>query len=238
MALSGLDARAQECLAIERAVRSGQSPKFRPWLQEELIRAHPHDRSGWTKRASGHERNGAADKLDPEALPIDPIVATGWATAFPHAPDSPWLPPAPPALVHNLALMDLDLDEDALRWVRWACLHRSYLYESVPDSPINGEALDLLSTVGRSWMRMALLELTRSLRGDFTSNTEVAGALSVDGQARAALAAWVNTSASGFFGKGEASLLASGSKSHAPEIVALQILGGLVTCARSCLPIA
>ncbi|MFE5474848.1 hypothetical protein ACFQ9R_04035 [Nocardia sp. NPDC056541] len=41
-----------------------------------------------------------------------------------------------------------DLDDDAMRQVRRASIHRSYLAESMRDGPVSGEALDVLANLG------------------------------------------------------------------------------------------
>ena len=123
--------------------------------------------------------------------------------------------------------MDLVLDENALLWVRWACLHSSYLYESVSDSPISAAVLDLLATLGRGWMRLAMLDRVRAQRGDLTTNVEVSGVLASDRHARALLGAWIGDLQAAFYGKGEAALIAAGRRTSAPEAVAMQILGAL-----------
>lgn len=220
LAASGQSARAQECLRIERSVRGGQAPVIRPWLQAELVD---------TPAAKREVVPTAADsRPDKHSSPPDlRIVATGWANSYPHPPESPWIPPASETLLEDLRRMRIDLDEDALLWVRWACVHNSYLYESVPNSPVSAGVLDLLSMLGRGWMRLALLDRVRSQRGEFTSNAEVSEVLKEDRHVRSALAKWVIEADAASYGKGEASLLAAGSRSSAPETVAMQILGAL-----------
>ncbi|WP_179220094.1 putative dsRNA-binding protein [Rhodococcus sp. NCIMB 12038] len=155
------------------------------------------------------------------------ILPTGWGQSYPQAPLSPWVPPVPPRLLQDLQKMDLVMDENALLWVRWACLHSSYLYESVSDSPISPAVLDLLATLGRGWMRLAMLDRVRAQRGDLTTNAEVSGVLASDHHARALLAAWIGDTQAAFYGKGEAAQLATGRRTSAPEAVAMQILGAL-----------
>jgi dsRNA-specific ribonuclease len=225
MAIAGQDARSQESLTLERLIRSGQTPDFRPWLREELIRVHAPERE--KQPAAGSRPNHPALAGKQTSLTSERIIATGWGTSYPQAPDSPWLPPTPDPLLQDLRRLNLDLDENALMWVRWACLHRSYLYESVPTSPISPATLDLLATLGQGWMRQALLDIVRSQYGEFTSKAGVSAALATDHQARSALGVWVNATGAAFYGKGEADLLTAGSKSRAPETVAMQILGAL-----------
>ncbi|BDT87268.1 hypothetical protein FMUAM8_30320 [Nocardia cyriacigeorgica] len=217
LVLSGRDTWSQEALEIERLVRSGRTPVFRPWLQHELQPSQPAD-------AGGTKRSGSVTSSNTEQCSVQP---TYWSTSYPQAPDSPWLPDASSALIREIAKLDIGLDDDGMRWVRWACLHRSYLYESMPDGPVSAEALDVLASLGWGWMRTALLDRVKAQRGDFTSNVEVSAALAAHSQARSALGAWVAANNLGFFGKGEAALLAGGSNSRAPETVAMQILGAL-----------
>lgn len=234
MTVSGQDSRSQECLDLERKFRAGRTPVLRPWLKNALLEVHaPHESppAAATKVRPPTSRPAAAP-----TVPKEHIIATGWVQSYPQAPFSPWVPPAPPRLLHDLQKMDLVLDENALLWVRWACLHSSYLYESVPDSPISAAVLDLLSTLGRGWMRLAMLERIRSQRGDLTTNVEVSGALASDHHARTLLGAWVDEIQAAFYGTGEATLIASGSRSSAPESVAMQILGALALVTASQAP--
>lgn len=120
--------------------------------------------------------------------------------------------------------------------MRRACLHRSYVYESIPDSPVSAETLDLLSALGRGWMRVALLDRVRAQRGEFQSNGEVSAVLTSGKQVRHALAQWITAIDAASFGRGEAQLLAAGSRSTAPELVALQILGALSLVTASQVP--
>ncbi|NMO03641.1 hypothetical protein HH308_20710 [Gordonia sp. TBRC 11910] len=137
------------------------------------------------------------------------------------------MPQLPDALADDLETLQVKPDDAALRWVRWARLHQSYLYESVPQPPITSGVLDLLATLGRGWMRVALLDRVRSQRGEFTSNNDVSATLQGDRDARSALAAWVTANQLSLYGTGEAATLAAGGRSSAPEKVAMQILGAL-----------
>ena len=108
---------------------------------------------------------------------LDRIFATGWATAYPQVADSPWLPPLREQLADEIERLGLKLDDEAARWLRWACLHSSYLYESVLDSPISAGVLEILAMLGRGWMRLAILDRARGQRGEFASNNEVSAVL-------------------------------------------------------------
>ncbi len=108
--------------------------------------------------------------------------------------------------------------------MRWASLHSSYLYESVPNSPVSAGVLEVLSTLGRGAMRLAMLDRARRQRRDFASNNEASTVLQSDSNARAALGDWLNTLGAGTYGIGESALQSS---SRVPESVALQILGAL-----------
>ena len=224
MTVSGQDARSKECLDLERKFRAGRTPALRPWLKSALLEVHapPQSTPPAAKTPVPAGRRAAAP-----SVPTEPITATGWAQSYPQAPFSPWVPPTPPRLLDELQKMDLVLDENALLWVRWACLHSSYLYESVPDSPVSAPVLDLLGTLGRGWMRLAMLDRVRAQRGDLTTNAEVSGALASDRHARTLLGAWVGDIDAAFYGTGEAALIAACSRSSAPESVAMQILGAL-----------
>lgn len=87
--------------------------------------------------------------------------------------------------------------------------------------------LDLLATLGRGWMRLAMLDRVRAQRGDLTTNVEVSGVLASDHHARALLGAWTGDIQAAFYGKGEAALIAAGQRTSAPEAVSMQILGAL-----------
>lgn len=218
LTVSGQDARSQECLEMERKFRAGRTPVLRPWINKALLEVH-------TPLPSRLPKDNAASATTTTAR-TESTVLTGWAQ-YPQAPRSPWVPPPPPRLLQDLRKMDLVLDEDALLWVRWACLHRSYLYESVPDSPVSPAVLDLLDALGRGWMRLAMLDRVRTQRDDFATNNEVSGVLASDHHARALLGTWVGDVQAAFYGKGEAALIANGRKSSAPVGVAMQILGAL-----------
>ncbi|MFZ2529411.1 MAG: hypothetical protein WAX14_17445 [Rhodococcus sp. (in: high G+C Gram-positive bacteria)] len=229
MTVSGQDARSQECLDLERKLRAGRTPPLRPWLKSALFEVHAPPQPQPAANTPAPPRRPTAAP----PVPTERIIATGWAQSYPQAPFSPWVPPAPPRLLQDLRKMGLALDENALLWVRWACLHSSYLYESVPDSPISAAVLDLLSILGRSWMRLAMLERIRSQRGDLTTNAEVSGALASAHHARILLGAWVTDTQAAFYGTGEAALVAAGSRSSAPKSVAMQVLGALALVTAS-----
>ncbi|MCD5422684.1 putative dsRNA-binding protein [Rhodococcus pyridinivorans] len=231
MTVSGRESRSQECLDLERRIRAGRTPALRPWLTHELLEIHRPPPPPAMPAPTRTTRAPATP-----SVPAERIVPTGWAQSYPQAPDSPWVPPVPPLLLQDLQRMDLILDENALLWVRWACLHSSYLYESVPDSPISAEVLDLLSTLGRGWMRLAMLDRARTQRGDLISNAEVSGVLTSDRHARALLAEWAGDVQAPFYGKGEAALIAARRASSAPEAVATQILGALSLVTASQVP--
>lgn len=220
-AIAGLGTRANECLAIERTIKSGRRPVLRAWLRDELLGIGNGTQPASTKRATASS---------------DKIVATDWLRWCPQAPDSPLLPALPHPLSRDLKTLNVDLDADALLWVRWSCLHRSYLYESIPDSPVSAEALDLLATLGRGWIRMALLDRVRAQRGDYKSNSDVSTTLAADNQVRSSLGRWVTDNEIAHFGRGEAKSLTSGVRSTAPETVAMQILGALTMVTASQAP--
>lgn len=67
-----------------------------------------------------------------DAPPPEEIVATNWAESCPRAPESVLLPAMPDTLADELTAIGPELDDEGRRWVRWACLHRSYVYESIP----------------------------------------------------------------------------------------------------------
>lgn len=220
MTVTGQDARSQECLDLERKLRAGRIQVLRPWLKSALLEVYS-PQPATNAPASAARRGGAP----PE--PTERILPTDWAHSYPQAPSSPWVPPAPPRLLRELQAMGLVLDENALLWVRWACLHSSYLYGSVPDSPISAAVLDLLAALGTGWMRLAMLERVRAQCGDLATNVEVSGVLAADRHARAHLAAWIGDIRAAFYGKGEAALITAGRRTSAPESVAMQILGAL-----------
>lgn len=83
---------------------------------------------------------------------------------------------------------------------------------------------------------MALLDRVRAQRGEFESNNEVSAILASGKPLRHALAQWVTSIDAASFGHGEAQLLAAGSRSTAPEVVALQILGALSIVTASQVP--
>lgn len=235
MSITGLDTRANECLVVERAIRSGRKPQLRQWLRRDIQAIHSPERpADATRRMPATTATPTSARRD--APPPEEIVATNWAESCPRAPESALLPSMPSALAAELKAIGIEFDDDGLRWVRWACLHRSYVYESVPDSPVSAETLALLAALGKGWMRMALLDRVRMQRGEFESNNEVSVILASDKQVRHALARWTTAIGAPFFGHGEAQLLTAGSRSTAPEVVGLQILGALSMVAASQVP--
>lgn len=235
MAIAGLDTRANECLVIERMIRSGRKPQLRQWLRREIQTVHAPERLAEDARREP-AMTATPKSARRDVLPPEEIVATDWAESCPRAPDSALLPAMRDALADELKAIGLELDDDARRWVQWACLHRSYVYESIPDSPVSAEPLELLAALGKGWMRMALLDRVRAQRGEFESNNEVSAVFASDKQVRHALAQWITTIDAASFGRGEAQLLAAGSRSTAPEAVALQILGVLSMATASQVP--
>jgi len=227
--LAGRSARARECLVAERSIRAGRAPKLRAWLRkllQEPANAYPAAevrKSGPKPVATPPHR---IDARRPAAEP-DRIIATGWATAYPQAPDSPWLPPLNAPFVAALRELGLELDDEGIRWLRWANLHTSYLYEYVPSSPLSPGVLEILAMLGRGWMRLAMLDRARAQLGEFGSNDAVSKVLAADQHARTEIAAWVTSVGAGLYGKGESSAQAAGRPATSREIVATQLLGAL-----------
>jgi dsRNA-specific ribonuclease len=135
-----------------------------------------------------------------------------------------------------LGRLGFDLDESATLWLRWACVHSSYLYESVPESPMSSGTLDVLAMLGRSWMRLALTDRARAQRGEFVSNKEASAVLAQDHVARASLGEWIINMGAAYFGKGEQGLQSSGRRSSAADAVAMQVLGALTLVTASQAP--
>ncbi|MER7433967.1 putative dsRNA-binding protein [Pseudonocardia alni] len=243
--LSGFPARAQECLRIEQAIRAGRSPNLRPWLRTKIAEAQ--GRAGAPRRrtapsATAPPRSGPAQaSTRPGSVPAGPgaqLIETSWATACPEAPDSPWLPPIAERLTAELARLGLTHTGGTTRWIRWACLHSSFLYEQVLDPPVSSGALDLLAALGKGWLRISILDRVRSQRGDFVSNREVSRVLGVaEGHARSLIGEWVARLDAGLYGQGERAQLEAGHPSRAPEAVGLQILGALSLVTGSQAPV-
>lgn len=225
-AIAGLETRAKECMHVESMIRSGRKPALGPWLRSELLALHAPGRFD-SPSPSGRANNAVRDAAKPATPPPTEIVVTDWDEWCPPAPDSALLPPLAEPLSRLLGMLDADADEEAQRWVRWACLHSSYLYESIPESPVSTETLELLATLGHGWMRMALLQRIRTQRGDYESNSEVSAALAAEKLVRRSLGTWVTDNRLAYFGVGEAKSLAAGNRSAAPETVAMQIVGSL-----------
>lgn len=230
--LAGQAARARECLRVEQGIRAGSDPEIRSWLRTNIVdvlggTAHPGASTTEPSRVDRitEKREGGLDRS----------VATGWASAYPQAPESPWLPPLGDRLADEIERLGLKLDEEAARWLRWSCLHVSYLHE-VPDNPVGAGVLQILAMLGRGWVRLAMLDRARDLRGEFASNDEVTAVLKGEQQVRVGLGAWVGALGAGFYGKGEASLLSAGRRSTAPQTVAMQILGALSLVTASQVP--
>ena len=251
-AVSDRSARAAECLQVEDSVRAGLSPILRPWLRAEVarfvsgrpgealpeasqLRSRAQTRSEPKRDMRGRATPGPV-RPDATTAPALRIVPTGWAAAYPQAPSSPWLPPVSQALVAELTRLDLAPDDGAIRWLRWASVHRSYLYESVPESPLNARALDVLATLGLGWLRLALLDEIRSRVGEFASSADASAALRQEQAARVALGDWVVGLDVAVLGRGELALRATGQRNRASETVGMQILGALSLVAASRTP--
>lgn len=226
--LAGRSARARECLVAERSIRAGRVPKLRAWLRKRLQEQSSSSPPALVR--AGGPASPATPRVhvgNQGSTERDRVVATGWATGYPQAPDSPWLPPLNPPLVAALCDLGLDVDEDGLRWLRWANLHASYLYESVPNSPLSQGALEILAMLGRGWMRLAMLDRGRAQLGEFDSNDAVSKVLAADQHARSALAEWATRVGAGAYGRGEAASQASGRPTSSREVVVMQLLGAL-----------
>ncbi len=225
--LAGQAARARECLRVEQAIRAGSDPEIRSWLRKSIVDVLERAARPGPAGASSTTELPRADRVtEKREGRRDRSVATGWASAFPQVPESPWLPPLGDRLADEIERLGLKLDEEAARWLRWSCLHVSYLHE-VPDSPVGAGVLQILAMLGRGWVRLAMLERARDLRGEFASNDEVTAVLKGEQQVRVGLGTWVGALGAGFYGKGEASLMSAGRRSTAPQTVAMQILGAL-----------
>ena len=222
--LAGNPARAAECLAVERALRAGENPRLRPWLQRELTKP-PGTRPRQRPNRPRPRRSEATSRTERQQ-PATDVRETGWSTSYPQAPESPWLPHMPSVLTGALEACGTALDSGAEQWVRWALVHRSYLYESIPDGQLTAGALELLGMLGRSWMRLGMLEHVRGARGDFVSNDHVSRVLAQDAQARSAISAWLLAAGGGNFGRGEKTLVDAG-RSRSAEAVAMQLVGAL-----------
>ncbi len=226
--LAGRSARARECLVAERSIRAGRTPKLRAWLRKRL--QEPTSASSAAPKHGGGPRSPVVPRV-PVATQSPPdrerIVPTGWATAYPQAPDSPWLPPLDAPFAAAVRELGIDLDDEGLRWLRWANLHSSYLYESVPNSPLSAGVLEVLAMLGRGWMRLAMLDRARAQLGEFESNDAVSKVLAADQHARTELAAWATERGAGLYGKGETTAQASGRPTTSREVVATQLLGAL-----------
>gem|GEM_PF-4914297 len=228
-AQQGNRARADECLRAENLLRRGSEPPLRPWLRREL--AKPATTPGGAKSRS---LRTTAERPRPQR----PRVAaehreTGWGDSYPVAPLSPWLPSLPTTLREQFRSAGISLSPEAEDWIRWALLHKSYLYESIPDLTVSAGTLELLQILGRDWTRLALLELARDTRGEFSTNDEASKVLAQDAVARSAIGKWLLKSGAPLFGKGEASNVGAGSGSRAPEDVAMQVLGALALTSAS-----
>ena len=232
-AAAGLYTRADECIYVERVIRSGRRPTFSPWLQRELLAEYAPDRIG-TRALKTSDGNGVRGPNSRTTDGSNKLVPTYWQEWCPQAPESPLLPPLSDALLRDINSLDLGLDDSGYRWIRWASLHSSYLNESIPDSPVSTQTLALLAQVGTGWLRTALLDRVRAQRGEFTSNAGVSGVLAASKQARTALGKWVMETSAGHFSRGERRGLTPEGRSSAPVTVAMQILGALcvVTASR------
>ncbi|GAA2163107.1 double-stranded RNA binding motif domain-containing protein [Pedococcus bigeumensis] len=141
-------------------------------------------------------------------------------------------------MLKELTRLDLAPDAAGVEWLRWASMHSSYLYESMPDSPLNARVLDVLATLGRGWLRLVLLDEIRSTVGEFTSSAEVSAALQQEQLARVAVEDWVVGLGAAFLGRGERAMQAAGQRSNAAELVGLQIVGALSLLTASRTPAA
>lgn len=226
LGLAGEVARARECLHVETLIRSGRTPRIRPWLRKILSEVTGYSRppnSAGMRSPGEVSPTGATSKKHESGT--DRIVPTGWAGAFPQAPDSPWLPPLEEPFAARLVSLGLELEDEAARWLRWACLHSSYLHE-VPEAPIGPGLLHVLEALGRSWLRVGMLDRAQAVRGEFSSGDEVTAILRGEKDVRTNLAVWLSSLGAGFYGKGEAVFVASG-RGKAGEAVALQVVGAL-----------
>jgi dsRNA-specific ribonuclease len=235
-ARAGDRARAAECRRAEDALRRGRQPRLRPWLRRELAQSAGSSKHSRLPAPRSSPVRTTHQRLRPRSTSRTELRETGWGDSYPIAPTSPWLPPIPAGLHDRLQGAGLSLEEEAVDWIRWALVHKSYLYESIPDNVISSGTLELLQVLGRNWTRLALLELSRDTRGEFVSNEEVSKVLAQDSAARAAVAKWLLESGASLFGRGESGQIRAGAGSRAPEDVAMQFLGALALTSASTTP--
>lgn len=114
VSLAGLNNLADECLTVERMIRSGRKPVIRPWLRRELKAVLAPTQS---PVASGNTTAAKAtlDSSRRRSPRAENIVATRWAESCPHAPDSILLPELPAGVADALESLSLSLDGNAQR---------------------------------------------------------------------------------------------------------------------------
>ncbi|MEV7428317.1 putative dsRNA-binding protein [Nocardioides sp. NPDC092400] len=213
--------RSPQPQATRRVLKSGQ-----PTLRRPIPPSDP--------RISGPRPPQAPARSHRRRPPVE-IRDTGWRESYPHAPESPWLPELPPSLESALRECGLELDAPARQWLRWASLHTSYVHESVPDERLSPGALRILQTLGRNWMRLAMVEYVPTLRADFASNAELSHILAQDARARHGIANWLRQHGGGWYGRGERVAAEAGTSRSAGD-VAMQIVGALSMVTASTAP--
>lgn len=230
---AGQSSHVDECLAVERRVRSGHEPQPTPWVRER-ISEHFAKR---TKLSRVQSDTHQARKQDSGRRSKKGIVSTGWSTAFPALPPDIVLPQLSQGLQRLLEQSDVPLTTDTLNWIRLACLHPSYLYENSPDASITASTLALLEGLGRAWVRAAMLERLREIRGEYSSSADCSRAMTVNAPVIAEIGRWLQEENAIHLGRGELLAANTGKRSKAPSVVASQVAGACALVSASQAPI-
>lgn len=236
---AGQSSHVDECLAVERRIRSGHDPQPTPWVHKKLAdyfaplltptQAKPQSQPAPTppapRRDSG-KKTGSGRKG---------ILDTGWSNAYPSLPSTIELPDLSPELYQLLERSKVPMTPDALNWIKLACLHPSYLYENSPDPSITGSTLAILDAIGRHWIRVAAFERIREIRGEFSSSADCSKAMTAITRIAADIGRWLQDQDSVHLGKGELLAARAGKRTKASSVVACQVAGAcaLVTASQT-----
>lgn len=238
---AGQSSHVDECLAVERRVRSGRHPQPSPWVHKKLeehfapmFTPAPSKRGLQPAPAPPTLRRGSGTKT---GVRTKSIVQTGWSTAYPALPSTIELPDLSPGLCRLLERSNVPLTTDALNWIKLACLHPSYVHENSPDPSITGSTLSILDAIGRHWIRVAALERIRAIRGEFSSSADCSKAMTVITHIISDIGRWLQEEDSIHLGRGELLAASSGKRTKASSVVASQVAGACVLVTASLTPV-
>lgn len=197
----------------EAELRDGSTTNPEDWMKREL-------------NAEFAKKRNAAKHVDE---PSD--VATGSITALSRISQVPVdeeLPALNETLKKWLMNIGLPVSPVAEIWLRWACLHSSYLFESQSLRPLmSARVLSLLEALGNRWLKVALVDSFRDTHEGRYSSAEISKVAASMGQINRALSAKILKIGCAHLGTGEERNLITQPNARSIDAVSFQIVGAL-----------